>query len=570
LLGVGFNAAYGEEGEVAMVKYSKIGVLPIVVLLLVGTAFAGENADVVLSVDVSATGVRADTPTEVTLTVSVQGALNVSGLGVKVAYDTAAVSLVSGAAGAFMPVPPAVNPGLDVATPGVVGAGAAILGADADAAPDGDGVLATFTFSVTLAEDQETALTVSEVQLLGVPASSKDVFADVAIETITGRAVVVGSLSISPSSRGRTSVAVGGTQVFTASAKDTDGNAMDVSDMIVWTADEALGTLEAAGSEATLTAATTAATDLSLTASVGDVSAEVLVTLSPGPLASLSITMTKPAFVKVFQGRKVLRAGQDVEFVVAGQDEYGNAVSVSSTMWSLDGDIGTISMLSGKMKAATTVLSTGNPGAVKAAKSGVEASMTVRVMPATAKRIEVTPAEVTVEVGGSVDFSATIYDEFGNTVDTGRLWGVVGDIGRISAISGTFFADKAGSGIIVAFASPAAFGGTVAGVTAASKVTVVADVPQDFELQGNYPNPFNPETTIRYALPTDGTVSIVIYDAMGQEVARLLDGVNQEAGYHSIQWNGRDAAGQEVASGVYLYTMHAGTFHVSKKMTLLR
>ena len=555
-----------------MVKYSKIVALPIVILLLVGTAFAGENADVVLSADMSSIAVPSDSPTQVTLTVSVQGAVNVSGFGVEVMFDPAAVSVVGGDVGAFMPAG-AVNPGLDVATPGKVGAGAAILGANADAAPDGDGVLATFTFEVALAEGATTDLTVSKVSLLGVPASSSDEFTDVATETLTGRATVVGSLAITPSSRGRTSVDVGGTQVFTATAKDLDGNTIDVSDMIVWAADEALGTLAADGSEATLTASTTAATDLSLTATVVDVSAEVLVTLSAGPLAGLSISITKPAFVPTFNTRKLLRAGQEVEFAVTGRDQYGNGVSVSGAMWSAvadAGSIGTISFASGKMTAATSVASTGNSGTVTVKKGAIEASRTVRVMPAQARRIDVQPTDVTVEVGGSVTFEATAYDEFGNEVESGILWGVVGGIGRISPVTGTFFADVVGEGIVVTFASPAAFGGAVMGVSGASKVRVVADVPIEYGLGDAAPNPFNPETTIGYALPKSETVSIVIYDAMGQEVARLLDGVHQGAGYHSVEWNGQDAAGQQVASGVYLYTMDAGTFHVSKKMTLLR
>ena len=558
-----------------MTKYSRMfwpGVLGIAVLLLAGTVFAGDNADVVLSADVSATAVRADTPTEVTLEVSVQGAVNVSAIGVKVEYDTAAVSLVGGAVGDFMPAN-AVNPGTDVATPGVVGVGAAILGADADAAPDGDGLLATFTFSVTLAEGEETSLTVSEVQLLGVPASSKDVFADVATKTLTGRGVVIGSVSISPSSRGRTSVTVGGTQVFTVTAKDTDGNAVDVSDMVVWAADEILGTLEAVGDTATLTAATKVVVDASLTATVGDISAEVLVTLREGPLATLSMSIVKPLpqFVLSMQSRKIFRAGQEVEFAAAGKDEYGNAVDVTP-IWSVEASAGRIGMLTGKMTAATTVSSLGNDGTVKAAKGAIEASIKIRVMPGRPSWIAVEPQEVTVEAGGSVDFSATVYDEYDNALEGAQVtWGVVGDIGEFVGIFGTFRAsDTPGTGIVLAFARPFAFGGLVADVSAASKVTVVASVPEDFEIQGNYPNPFNPETTIRYGLPKDEAVSVVIYDAMGQEVTRLLDGVDQKAGYHSIVWDGRNAVGQEVASGVYFCTMRAGTFRASRKMTLLR
>ena len=114
------------------------------VLLLVGTAFAGENENVVLSVDISSIAVPSDSPTQVTLTVSVEGATNVSGFGVEVTFDPDAVSVVGGDVGAFMPAG-AVNPGLDVATPGKVGVGAAILGGKARLKSLSEADMMTFT-----------------------------------------------------------------------------------------------------------------------------------------------------------------------------------------------------------------------------------------------------------------------------------------------------------------------------------------------------------------------------------------------------------------------------------------
>ena len=89
-------------------------------------------------------------------------------------------------------------------------------------------------------------------------------------------------------------------------------------------------------------------------------------------------------------------------------------------------------------------------------------------------------------------------------------------------------------------------------------------IPTEFALNQNYPNPFNPTTSIKFELPQAAHVSIVIYDAVGKEVAKL---VNQDmnAGYHNLQWN---AAGY--SSGVYFYRMEADNFVQVNKMLLLK
>ncbi|MDA0747300.1 MAG: fibronectin type III domain-containing protein, partial [bacterium] len=94
-------------------------------------------------------------------------------------------------------------------------------------------------------------------------------------------------------------------------------------------------------------------------------------------------------------------------------------------------------------------------------------------------------------------------------------------------------------------------------------------VPDAFALEHNYPNPFNPETTIRYAVPEAGKVTLRIYNVLGQEVATLVN-TNQVAGYYSVQWNGMDRLGRSVASGVYLYRMEAQNFTRVHKMLLLK
>ena len=96
-----------------------------------------------------------------------------------------------------------------------------------------------------------------------------------------------------------------------------------------------------------------------------------------------------------------------------------------------------------------------------------------------------------------------------------------------------------------------------------------AQLISGFELRQNYPNPFNPETMIEYSIPANGNVKLVIYDMLGQEVKTLFNGV-QNAGSHQVQWDGTNAAGSSVASGVYLYRITNGTQTAIKKMILVR
>jgi len=93
--------------------------------------------------------------------------------------------------------------------------------------------------------------------------------------------------------------------------------------------------------------------------------------------------------------------------------------------------------------------------------------------------------------------------------------------------------------------------------------------PEAFALLNAYPNPFNPETTIKYHLPEAGQVRVEIRNMVGQ-VVRILVDQQQTAGRYALQWDARDASGQALASGIYLYRIQAGSFHNVKKMLLLK
>ena len=101
----------------------------------------------------------------------------------------------------------------------------------------------------------------------------------------------------------------------------------------------------------------------------------------------------------------------------------------------------------------------------------------------------------------------------------------------------------------------------------------IEDVPQTqtsgFALFANYPNPFNPSTTIRYALPVSGAVDLTIFDQQGREVAKLVR-EKQSAGHQEIVWNGLNQAGEAVSSGIYFYRLQSGSFSETRQMMLVQ
>ncbi|MEL6820790.1 MAG: NPCBM/NEW2 domain-containing protein, partial [Calditrichota bacterium] len=92
-------------------------------------------------------------------------------------------------------------------------------------------------------------------------------------------------------------------------------------------------------------------------------------------------------------------------------------------------------------------------------------------------------------------------------------------------------------------------------------------LPEAFALHPNYPNPFNPETTIEYELPQDETVEITIYNIQGQRVLQLENGLKR-AGYHQVRWNGTNENGQKVSSGIYLLVFESASARKVQKMVL--
>jgi hypothetical protein len=99
--------------------------------------------------------------------------------------------------------------------------------------------------------------------------------------------------------------------------------------------------------------------------------------------------------------------------------------------------------------------------------------------------------------------------------------------------------------------------------------TGVRDISPELVLPPNYPNPFNPGTTVEYVLPVQGPVTVRVFDVTGSPVRTLVDEV-QPAGAQRVRWDGRSDAGGGVASGVYLLRIEAAGIVRTRKMTMLK
>ncbi len=94
-------------------------------------------------------------------------------------------------------------------------------------------------------------------------------------------------------------------------------------------------------------------------------------------------------------------------------------------------------------------------------------------------------------------------------------------------------------------------------------------IPETFALHANYPNPFNPTTTISYDLPKRSQVTLGIYNILGKQIKTLVN-QSQDAGNRIAVWDGTDNLGRQVSAGVYLYRIQAGEFSQTRKMLLLK
>jgi hypothetical protein len=93
--------------------------------------------------------------------------------------------------------------------------------------------------------------------------------------------------------------------------------------------------------------------------------------------------------------------------------------------------------------------------------------------------------------------------------------------------------------------------------------------PDEFRLEQGYPNPFNAEVSIPFAIASDGAAKLEIFNMAGQRV-RVLINQELQSGYYRPRWDGADDAGRAVASGVYVYRLQAGRFEQSRRLLMLK
>ena len=159
------------------------------------------------------------------------------------------------------------------------------------------------------------------------------------------------------------------------------------------------------------------------------------------------------------------------------------------------------------------------------------------------------------EIGASLDEEEWQVVEV--PLDAFFLEGPIEAIRLVGNLSGTFYLDDIR---------------LVAGRDAANTAVVEERMngqPRGFALEQNFPNPFNSGTAIRFALPVTGDVELSIYNLAGQKVATLVEGM-RAAGIYEVKWDGKDARGRSLASGVYLYRLQAGGRVSSRALVLLK
>jgi len=179
-------------------------------------------------------------------------------------------------------------------------------------------------------------------------------------------------------------------------------------------------------------------------------------------------------------------------------------------------------------------------------------------------RIVIAPDSVGLTVGDSLQFTATGYDQFNQSVSFTPEWSSI--LGTID--DNGLYITPSSSGIDTVTVMDNNTQLTANAIVVVGNPTGIKNekpvLPKEYTLYQNYPNPFNPSTVIRFALPEAGNVVLEIYNILGQRVARL---VNEEmnAGYHEVNFNA-----QNLASGIYIYRIVAKGFVDVKKMILLK
>ena len=308
---------------------------------------------------------------------------------------------------------------------------------------------------------------------------------------------------------------------------------------------------------------------------------------------------THPALLKISGDNQkgVAFTSLSQPFVVEAQDENGSALTGISVRFAVTAGVGTLSTTitktdeNGRAQSTLTLGLNLGINTVEVSAAGIQGKVTFHAISDT----ESPPITADVNSDGSVNILdlIVIASELGNTgtnlvVDVNRD-GVV-NILDLVLVAGMF--DGAAAAPSVHLQVPETLTAVAVqqwlidaralevrdlimkrGIMVLEQL-LAALTPTETELLSNYPNPFNPETWMPYRLAEDAFVTLTIYDLSGQIIRTLEVGHRIASAYESrskaVHWDGRNNLGEQVASGVYFYTLMAGDFSATRKMLILK
>jgi len=528
---VNFNE---EIGETTM-RNSVRKALPLAIAFLFalcGAAFAGDNADVVISLDTPAEISDVGPGETVQVTLSAVGMVGVKQFDITLEVSPADAFDLS--ATIFDPsafLPGSISPGAEFPAEGQVKSGAANF----TSAKDGDGPLGTFTLTTSDAIGDSVVITVMRVSL-GPTSTARDEFGADAL----GLSIIVNPPAppvIEPTLTATSDEDVSLDYSAVGEGDDLDGSDGEVAFSVNFTDN----TGAAAGGQA-------------ISWAITNNGSETVFLLSEGEATEIA-------------------AGADLS-VESATDAEGDA----SATFDAEGDklAGTTSI--------SVVASTSAPNSEDVARElSVEFSATWDV-PVAAElasfTAELTPADEVLLQWSVASQSNNLGWEVFRSTDN-AAFEKVGDLIFGDGTSDEFrtysFTDSEfpQADILYYYLNQVDLDGTsarshVIEVALAPTAVVQQTLPTANVLRQNYPNPFNPETTISFELSKEAIVTLTIYDMAGQVVRTLIDDQTMTAGHYKGVWDGRNDRGAKVGSGVYFYQLNAGDFTSMKKMILLQ
>nr|ADI17520.1 hypothetical protein [uncultured bacterium HF0130_06E03] len=494
-------------------------------LALSGAAIAGDNAGVVIGLggDSEISDVGAGASVEVAITAA--GMVGVKQFDVTLQVSPADAFDLSGSA-TFAPAAPfTISPGVEYPADGEVKSGAASFGG----AADGDGALGAFTLKMAegFNADTEATITVSRVSL-GPSSSERDVFEPALVITVNPPPPPVTEPTL---------------EAVTATDVSLDYSAVGQGD----TADDSDG-------------------ELVIGATFTDGSGEAV--------AGQAFTWS------------IMNNGSESVFLIGvGEIAAGADITVDAETGA-DGAISATFDAEADRSAGTTSLSVSiSTTAANSAGESRDLSLTYSATWDVAVAAELASLTSSVTVDKDILLSWDVASQTNNlgwevyrSID-GRAYTkisdmILGDGNSDEFLVYSFLDDEAPNADVLFYYLNQT---DVDGSTTRSQVVEVdllapstLALPTVTALRQNFPNPFNPETTIDFDLSSSETVHLTIYDVTGQVVRTLVDGQPLNAGTYKRVWDGRNSNGMKVASGVYFFQMRAGDFVDKRKMTLLQ